>query len=428
MIPAIQHYIQEHIDSWLVEVGQPPHLRPLLRSNANYNYVENYSRITRVVLWFSEDSKYPVIVSKIMDESMGLESIKRCITIQEGLNEKVGYPLFPRIYDIAQISGSTVLFEEAVRCATYETEIKGAIGGPERSLARLERVMRRQFEEMGGLFKKLQDMPSSDKPRQWGDWAYQLGQDFRKTCGFDASCLTDARLDNMRAAIDTYPLYQYPVLGDLASQNTFYGPRLIDNINPDIDELNAQLPGVINALWFIILYFSDLMGVFEDWLYAIAVAITDREGQTIIGPPVRDILRQVGLDPDQPDIIWAFVMAATLLEMKDKLEFYGDSPFVTGVMKNEFQQRVSRMIEIQESIKRDKRFDIRPIIRAQDSLQKEKAAPSFNPERIMLNLVPPFIRPRVVKLYSALYPRLRGVSYLRKMRRYLVNRLLYTGN
>ena len=129
MISIIQRYIYEHIDDWPVEVRQSRHLLPLLRSNINYNFVENYPLITRVIFWFGEGDNYPSLVSKIMDKSIKLESIKRCITFQEGLNKKMGYPLYPRIFDIAEISGNIILFEEVVKKSTYETELKDASSG-----------------------------------------------------------------------------------------------------------------------------------------------------------------------------------------------------------------------------------------------------------------------------------------------------------
>ena len=427
MIPKIQHYIYEHINSWPVKIQQPLCLRPLLLSNVNYNFVENYPLITRVILWFGEDDKYPSLVTKIMDRSLKLESIKRCLTFQDRINEKIGYKVFPRIFDIDEISGNIVLFEEGVKSSTYETELKHAICGPECSLSRLERVIQRQFKEMGGLFKRLQDMRTSEKPRQWGNWAYKLGQDFKKTCGFDASSLTDATLDRMRKNIDSVPLPQTPVIADLVCPNIFSGPRLIDNINPHIDELNAHLPGVINVFRFMVTYFYSppVNHLFEDWLYAIAVAVTDRKGQTIIGPPVRDILGQVGLNPDQSEVIWAFVMAATLFEMKDKLEFYNESPFMIGRKKEEFCQWTRKLVEIQKFISRKKKINLRYIVLAQDSLrtQESPAIHSSLSKKAILRLFPSFMRPGLTMLYKALYPRVDSIPYLRKIKQSLVKTL-----
>lgn len=418
MIPIIERYIHEHIDNWPVKIQQPLCLRPLLLSNVNYNFVENYPLITRVILWFGEEDNYPSIVTKIMDRSLKLESIKRCITFQDRINEKMGYNVFPKIFDIAEISGNIVLFEEGVKSSTYETELKYAICGPERSLARLERVIQRQFKEMGGLFRHLQDMQTLDKPQQWGDLAYKLGQDFKKTCGFDANFLTDSSLDMTRRAIDSVPMYQSPVLADLVCPNIFPGPKLIDNINPNIDELNAQLPNIINVFRFIVPYFYSppVRDVFKDWPYALAVAITDKEGQTIIGPPVRDILRRVGLDPDQPDVIWAFVMFATLFEMRDKLDFYGKSPFMIDGKKDEFRQWTKRLVEIQKFISRNKKFDPRPIILAQDSLRTQEPLASPDLTQAILSLFPSFIHPSLTKIYRALYPKIVSISYLRKIK------------
>lgn len=414
MIPLIERYINEHIDNWPVKIQQPLCLRPLLLSNVNYNFVENYPLISRVILWFDREDNYPSIATKIMDRSLKPESINRCIMFQGRINEKMGYAVFPKIFDILTTSENVILFEEGVKSPTYETELKYAICGPERSLAHLERVIQRQFREMGGLFRHLQDIQTPDKPKQWGDSAYKLGKDFINTCGFDANFLTDAHLNMLRRAIDSVPVYQSPVLADLVCPNIFSGPRIIDNINPDIDKLNAQLPGIINVFRFIVPYFYSppVKDVFKDWPYALAVAITDSEGRTIIGPPVRDILRQVGLDPDQPDVIWAFVMYASFFEMRDKLEFYSKSPFMIGGKQNEFRQWTKRLVEIQKLINRNKRFNPVPIISAQDSLRTQD--PSLDPRQTILSLFPSFMHPSLIKIYHRFYPKIISRYYLMK--------------
>lgn len=374
MIPTIQRYIYEYIDTWPIKVKQPVCLWPLLYSSRDYNYVANCYWSGRVILWFTAEDNYPSLISKIMDGSLKLESIKRCITFQERVNVKIGYAVFPRIFDIAEISGSIVLFQEAVRGPNYEIELSRAIYGPERSLSLTKRIIKRQLNEMGTLLRCLQDMRTSDKPRRWGEWAYKLGQDFRNTCGFDAKSLTDAHLDEMKKAIDSFPVYQRPVLLDHHCGNIFPGPRLIDHIHRDIDELIAQQPAVIDIVTVIIAYFraGPINGILKDWLYAIVVAITDKEDQTIIGSPVRGILRQAGFDPDQPNVIWAFIEVASLLQMRSELEIYGENPFKISGMKTEFHKWTKRLIEIQEFISRNKKFDLRPVILAQDRIQMEE--------------------------------------------------------
>jgi|GEM_PF-2312809 len=380
----IERYIYEHINNWPVKIQPPVHLRPLIRSNKEDNGIVDRFWIGKVVFWFAGEDSCPCLVSKIMDKTVGLESVKRCAVVQEKVNEKIGYAVFPRIFDIAEISGNIVLFLEAVKGPNYEIELSRAIYGPERSLARAERVIQRQFKEMGGLIRHLQDIRTSDKPRRWGDWAYRLGQDFRNTCGFDANSLTDAHLDEMKKAIDSVPIYQHLILVEDHIANYLPGPRAVDQIDPNIEELISQRPGIIDVFRFIVAYFraGPLAGVINDWLYAIASAIMDKDGRTIIGPPVRDILRQVGLNPEQAKVIWGFVMVTFFIRAESELEFHGKNPFVIDTLRAQFHQWTKSLVEIQELINSNKRFDLRPIILAQDNILPQ-AASLASPARLI---------------------------------------------
>ncbi len=408
MIPIIERYIYKQINKWPVDFQQPLSLQPLFLSNVNYNFVESYPLITKVILWFEMENHYPSLVTKIMDDELEVESINRCLSFQKRLNEKIGYDLYPKIYDITKISEKIVLFEEAVKSPTYETELKYAICGPERSLLHLERVINRQFKEMGGLFKQLQGITTSDRSYQWGDWAFNLVHKFKATCGFNTNFLTDKHINQIRKAVDTIPMYKSPVLADLVCPNIFSGPRIIDNIIPDIDELNAQLPGVINLFRFIIPYFYSppVNDVFTDWPYAIAVAINDRGHNTIIGPPLRDILRQTGFDLEQPIVIWSFIIFTTIFDMIQKLEFYSNSPFIIDGKKKQFQKWTKRLVEIQNLFNKNKKINPKSIIYAQNSLNAQGLPDSQYSilKKAILNLFPFALTPLLYKIYNMLKP------------------------
>jgi hypothetical protein len=415
MINAIHGYIRANAGKWLAGIPEDTNLQPLFRSNVNYNFVENYPLITRVILWFTEGDKYPCVVSKIMDSSIKRQSIDQCLEIQERLNKYLGWPVFPKVYDITEISGSIVLFEEGVRSSTYESELKRVVWGPESSLTALERTINQQFSEMGGLFQKLQKMATSNQPRKWGDWAYKMGQDFRSACGIEKKYLNDVHLDIMKSTIDAAPFPETAVIADMVCPNIFPGPRLIDNINPDINGLNTQLPGLINVFRFMVTYFYSppVKDVFTDWIYTLAAAITDTEGQTIPGIAVRDILTKCGLDTGRPDIIWSFIMAATFFEMKDKLDFYNNSPFMLGGKKEEYLRWTKELIEIQGRINKKGKLDPGPIIIAQQNFGKygvtTPSGPATGLAQSALKLFPSFIRPAVKKIGRLFYNNLAAL-------------------
>ncbi|MBW2021020.1 MAG: hypothetical protein JRI58_14005 [Deltaproteobacteria bacterium] len=369
MIPVIQRYIYEHVNNWPVKIQRPIRLIPLLRSNKEDNGIVEGFGIGKVVFWYAGDNRWPCLVTKIMDKSVRLEQVERCKMIQDKINEKIGYAVLPRILDVVEISEKIVLFHEAAKGPNYEIELCRALHGPERSFARLKRVIQRQFKEMSSLFRHLQDMRVSDKPRRWGDWAYTIGQDFRETCGFDASCLTDQHLDEIRKKIDSVPIYQHLIVVADNTADCIPGPRVVDQITPNIDELLTQWPGIITSVFrFIVGYFRSgpISEIFNDWLYAIAAAITDRDGRTIIGLPIRDMLKQVGLDPDRPEVVWAFIMVTFFTRVKGEVAFHRENLFVIDTLKSVFRQHTERLMEIHDIFASNSELDLRPIIRSQD--------------------------------------------------------------
>jgi len=369
MIPAIQRYIYEHLGNWPIKFDRHLSLSPLLRSNKEANGIVNNFWIGKVIFWFTDKYNYPCLVTKIMDKSVKFDSIKRCITIQKKINDKIGYTVFPEVFDIVELSGNIVIFQEAIKGPNYEIELSRAIYGPTCSLGRVKQVVQHQFKEIRGLLTNLQDMQISDQPRRWGDWAYRLGQDFRNTCGFNTSCLTNEHLDEMKRAIDSVPIYQKFILVEDHIANFLPGPRLVDQIHPNIDELLAKRPGVIDAFRFIIAYFraGPIVGIFNDWLYAIISGIMDKDDKTIIGTSVRDLLRQVGFDLEQPKVIWAFVMATFFIRAKNEIEFHGENPLVIDALKIDFQRYTEKLVGIQKFLRSNKKFDFSPIIIAQDN-------------------------------------------------------------
>ena len=370
MIPLVERYIRDHIDRWPIQPRSHGNLTALIRSNKEDNGIVNRFWIGKVVFWFAGEDRSPCLVSKILDSSVTLEPVEKSRAFQEKVNEKVGHAVFPRIFDIVKLGGNLVIFMEPVKGPNYEVELSRALHGPERSLSNTISVFRRQFREIGELFKHVHSLRISGEPRRWGDWAFRLGQDFRKTCGFDASSLTDAHLEKMRKAIDSVVVPQNLMLVEDHLANYLPGPRAVDQIHPNIEELVSGRPGFIDTFLFIIAYFraGPIRTMFgSDWLYVIAAAIMDRQGKTIIGPPVRDLLRDTGLNPDESEVIWAFVMATFLIRVKNEIEFHRENPFFIDSLREDFAQSTKRLVEIQESLTKARHLDVRLLVSAPDA-------------------------------------------------------------
>lgn len=354
MLEAIRDYIKEHLRNWNTSprISCSAHWQPIFRSNINYNFVEEYPPITRIIFWI--DGAGPKLVTKIVDKSLSREAINACQVYQLGLNEQLGYDLFPLLYDIADINGCCVLFEPALQKSTYETELKRAVFGPEASLPYLGRVVIRQFAEIGQLFEQLQQIIYSSESKQWGQTFSDLGGELKTVCDIGDDILSSEHLDKMRQDIDLILISDTPIIADLVCPNIFPGPQLIDNLVPDINGLNESLPGIINAFRFMVLcfYSPPLTSTLQGWVHALAGALMDKEEASLLAKPVRNMCRRVGLEPDyQYDTIWALIMGATFFEMLDKLDFYKNSPFMLQGKQSEYLEWTKTLVAVQESLK-----------------------------------------------------------------------------
>lgn len=370
MIPQIARHIRKNIDHWPVPVHDPANWRPLIRSNREDNGLVDRKWIGQVILWFAEKYDSPFLVTKILDPALEARAIESCKVLQERANESMTFPVFPRIFDLKEISGRLVLFHEAVDLPNYELELARTIYGPERSLHATERVMRRHFKEVATLLSILRETLPTNEPRHWGVWAYNLGYEFKKHCGFDTCVLNEKILDNIALSLDSLLMRSCFGLVDHHAANFFAGPRVVDQFHPSINEFMAQDPELIHALKFTIAYFraGPLGGIFKDWLYAIAVGLMDEGGRTIVGSSVRDLLRRVGLPLNRPDFIWAMFMAAFFARAANELEFHRNNPFVIERLKKEFRRYTIAAVKLHRSIRDGKQLDHRPIIRVQNAL------------------------------------------------------------
>lgn len=342
MIPRIQHWLAEHH----ARLGVPAELQPLTLINVNYKYVESYPIISRVVLWFARDAARPCLATKITDPGLTREAIDFSIQFQDKIDAALGHELFLNIIEVAEINDRMVIIEEACPHRTFETDLKFAICGPERSHARFGRTFAAQMDEIGALCGQLTTLDQGGPPRRWGEDAAKLAVNFKKDCGFNDAQFPLDSIEFMREAINRVELPNTPVLADFVCPNIFPGPRLIDNVHPQLAEWNKTLPGHINAFRFIVPYFYSppMELLYPDWALALASALADTEHQSLIGAPLGKLFAMIGLDAKtQADVIWAFIMYAAIFEMQDKLDFYRESPFMIGGKLEHFEKWTQRL-------------------------------------------------------------------------------------
>lgn len=342
MIPRIQQWLTEHH----ARLGVPAELQPLVLINVNYKYVESYPIISRVVLWFGKDAERPCLATKITDPGLSREALDFSTTFQDKMDAALGQPLFMKIVDVADIAGRRVIIEEASPHRTFETDLKFAICGPERSHARFGRTFGAQMDEIGELCGKLTTLDQGGPAKRWGDDAAQLARHFKQDCGFDDSQYPESSIEFMRDALNKLELPNTPVLADFVCPNIFPGPRLIDNVHPKLEEWNRTLPGHINAFRFLVPYFysQPVELIYPDWALALASALADTEHESLIAAPLGKLFAMIGLDvKTQADVIWAFIMYAAIFEMQDKLDFYRESPFMIDGKIDTFRKWTQRL-------------------------------------------------------------------------------------
>ena len=345
MIPRIQQWLTEHH----ARLGVPADLQPLVLINVNYKYVESYPVISRVLLWFAKDAERPCLATKIADPGLTREAIDFSIQFQNKIDEALGHDLFLKIIEVADINDRLVIIEEASTHRTFETDLKFSICGPERSHARFARTFAAQMDELGTLCGKLTTFDQGGTAKCWGDDATARAHHFKNDCGFEDAQFPEASIEFMRDALNKIELPNTPVLADFVCPNIFPGPRLIDNVHPQLEEWNRTLPGHINAFRFLVPYFYsqpvDLL--YPDWTLALASALADSQQQSIIAEPLGKLFAMIGLDiKTQTDIIWAFIMYAAIFEMQDKLDFYRESPFMIDGKIDTFRKWTQRLCDV----------------------------------------------------------------------------------
>ena len=346
MIDRIKQYLMENRGKLSLNSSD---LEPLQLFNVNYNFVESYPIISRVVLWFEPGNSRPSIATKITDAGLTKNDIEYCTEFQTEINRHLGRDVFLKVLDVFELEGSLVIAEEAEANHTYETELKFAICGPERCHARFERTFTSQMSELGELTAQLNAMDRGGPLQKWGDKAFEFASRFKNENGFTEADFPEHGLQFMREAINKLEIRNTPVLADFVCPNIFPGPRLIDNVHPELKVWNTELPGIINIFRFIVPYFYSppVNLLYPDWSHALASALADEREESIIGGPLRELLRKNGLDPvQQADSIWALIQYAAVFEMQDKLLFYQNSPFMLGGKIQTFKEWIQRMCEV----------------------------------------------------------------------------------
>lgn len=380
MVTQLVKYIRANAGSWSAEFRGREQLTPLYRFNKENNGIVENEQIGTVVFWFMGKKCRPSLVTKAMDRSLSVKYIKSCAKRQEQINRNIRKPVFPVIYDVTNISGQPVIFQEAVDSPNYEMELSNAIHGPFRNLLILKQTIERHFKEMGFLFSQLKTIDVSEESFQWGDWAYRVGISFRDNYGLGLKFLSNDCLNRMRREINSVPLQRNYVLVDHYSANYFVGPRVVDQIDLSLTERMNNEFGLVDVFRFIIAYFrsSSLYAVYDrNWLDALVFSIFDKKGLSIAGSPLRKLLDDVGVNVSEPKRVVALLMASFFLRAIDELTFHRNNVFVIPRLRIELEQLTKRLVEIQELVENGDDYNFPSVF----SCEKNFTSPSESMSR-----------------------------------------------
>jgi hypothetical protein len=354
MIRAIEKHIRDRASDWGLEITHSSVLRPLIRSNPEHNGIVllHGARDTELLsFWFTAGRPDPIVIAKAVTSAIGGQALLESITLQERANQALGYPLFPRVYEMARVAGRHVIFMECVNGPNYEILTARAVSGSERSPGAVNRVAKRYFEEIGVAIKGLRAIKLTEEEVDWAPVAARSVQEFCSHLGADiASVVKDKQVDRMLELIGSKRFSVQMVLTEGHAANYLPGLRAVDQFQPDMRSVCQDIPDFISAIGIAIGFFraSPIATAFSNyhWIDALGACVKGEPQMEIVGRPVRDLLRDLGLDPARPDIMWAFIMGFFFMRDARELEYHANNLFVIEKLRSEFRDSAERLMNI----------------------------------------------------------------------------------
>jgi hypothetical protein len=79
MLTKLKEHIYQNIEKWSINKSHNHELFPLLKFNKEANGLVQKNQIGTVYFWFSNKSKYPLLITKLMNNHLSLEEMKEII-------------------------------------------------------------------------------------------------------------------------------------------------------------------------------------------------------------------------------------------------------------------------------------------------------------------------------------------------------------
>jgi hypothetical protein len=377
-------------------------------------------QIGTVLFWFRQDDAAPFLVAKVLGASLSVEAVRQCAALHDRANALIGYALFPRLYDVADHGGRTVVFMEPLDGPNFDIELARAVAGPERSSHAVRRVVSRQLADLGRALRDLRQVRLSETTVTWGAQAQAYAEDFFSLCPAARGLFGNGRLERMRALIESMPLDVHLVLTEDHLANYLPGPRAVDQLVEGLPELCRRWPGPVDGLRILMAVFraSALREAFRSyrWIDALAACVLDGEKDDVIGKPVRGFLADIGLGSARADLVWAFMLGVFFLRGWQELSFHAGNAPLAQKLRGDYLGYARRMAALFDATSARGRLRLEvPALdtTALDSDFADREAPLFmSPQRVFTEARTASTPPLVQLIRTALdpYPGLRRAA------------------
>lgn len=354
MIDLLREYIAANAAEWGLAVDATSQLAPIIVSNRDYDIVKTCHWAGTAILWYASGSTLPAIVTKLADSSLHERHIKECLTLQSQINSISSAHVYPRVYSVASIEDATVIFQEGVAGSSYSRELLATVRGPIASRERQHQVIEHQLTEMGRFFGTLQMKGQTGQVKRWGEWVYDITKVMTSSDALPNVAPSPSLLKCLREAGERTPIQQRMLIPDVNVSNIFEGPRFIDHVHRDIHDMLQNEPSVLDAAGFLIAYFRSSPIRRTSWAEVLASAVNDRRCVTKLGALVRELVAHAGMNPDDPEAVWTFLIGASLVQIRREREVYGCGP----KMRIEWHAWISEMLVQFEHIIRGRQVSV----------------------------------------------------------------------
>lgn len=219
----------------------------LALNNINYNYAVISDLVSRVFVWFDENTGNQICVTKSIPDANSVQRHMKHKEFLQNLNRDLNHTYFLDFH-LVEHDGVNFICMDFVQSRTFEQSLKRAINGPMKNLGLLEKELESQVAQMNAMFEICESGSIGRKLIDANQFRSFLIQEIAKI-------IPDFPSDEYSNIFSELQLNYTAGHGipDLVNPNIFNGPILIDNM-PDDPSFFTSMVGVeLNRFRYILL-------------------------------------------------------------------------------------------------------------------------------------------------------------------------------